>query len=182
MTAFPTNSSPLAAPAGVSAGAAFTPRSVRRATIAELNSLDVDAIRERLQSSRLDDRPTWVRALDVLDYPRAQLLAAVAPSLERKARERGDIGTGGVGKVYGSDVLEAAGVNNRVVKAIGGFAFDLLTDPLTYVGPAGMGLRVASKAGTTPASGSAAARPCCPAWTTWPVAGLVRSAIPTPDA
>lgn len=49
-----------------------------------------------------------------------------------------NLGTAFLGKPrekrkYGSDLLKELGVKNKYVKGVGGFALDVLTDPLTYV-------------------------------------------------
>lgn len=127
--------------------AALGKRTVKRASLAEINTLDLDTIRERFAQSRRDDRGPVEKALDLLDYPRNQIAAMIAPGLERQARERGDVGAFGTGKVFGSDVLKAAGIENRVARAVLGFGADVLVDPLTYIGPAGWGLKATNAAG-----------------------------------
>jgi hypothetical protein len=43
-------------------------------------------------------------------------------------------------------MLKAAGVDNRIVNGLAGFAIDVATDPLTYVGPAGWGVQAGKAA------------------------------------
>lgn len=169
MTAFPSSSPPLAAPAGVSAGAAFNSRekieslvkrtrqkqvpaeveqrAVQRKSIAELEATDFDTIREQLQSSRLDDRGPVVKFLDLLDSGRNQILSTLAPGLERRARERGDVATGGTGRVNFSDVLGEMGMEPGFVRSAVGLVGDIALDPLTYVGGVGIGAKIATKGG-----------------------------------
>lgn len=116
-------------------------RAVPRISIADLNMMDPDQLRDRLANSRRDDRPAVIKVLDLLDAPRNKLIANVFPTLEREARMRGETATGGTGRVTGSDLLRAAGVDNRIISAVAGLGLDLLSDPLTYVGPAGWALQ-----------------------------------------
>jgi hypothetical protein len=141
------SSDPLRPLASSESAAGIGKRTVKRASLAELNSLDLDEIRERFAQSRRDDRGPVERGLDLLDLPRNQIAAMIAPGLERQARERGETGAFGTGKVYGSDVLRAAGIENRVARAVLGFGADVLVDPLTYIGPAGWGLKATNAAG-----------------------------------
>jgi len=127
--------------------AAESQRAVKRLTIAELNELGFDDIRERFHQTRRDDRPAWVKALDLLDAPRNFIAGTIAPSIEARKRAAGEVGAGGRGKVFVSDILQEMGVKNRVVRAVAGFVGDVAFDPLTYVGPAGWGLKVSNAAG-----------------------------------
>jgi hypothetical protein len=129
-------------------------RSAPRYSIAEINEMDMDALRDRFEKlPPIDDRPGIMRVLDIIDLPRnlvANALTAIfAPELRREAAERGDRGAFGLPRVMGSDMLRAMGLNNRVVTAIGGFGIDIYTDPLSYIGAPIGGLAVrAGKAGT----------------------------------
>ena len=42
-------------------------------------------------------------------------------------------GISGQERLYYSDVLQTSGVKNKYVRAIGGFALDVLLDPVTYI-------------------------------------------------
>lgn len=57
----------------------------------------------------------------------------------------------GNSRARGADVMEKWGVEGGIGKAIGGFAFDVLADPLTWAtfGTAGLGRRIASEAAGT---------------------------------
>lgn len=119
-------------------------RKIPRVSISELNAMDLDQIRERLQASSFDGRGPVTKVLDLLDVSRNQIAATMFPTLEKRAREAGDTGTGGTGNVHGSDILRDFGVNNNVVAGVGGFALDFAMDPFTYAGPAGWAARLAT--------------------------------------
>lgn len=125
--------------------AALDQRQVPRLSIAELNEMDMDSIRDSLQRSRSDSRTGIEKFLDIIDLPRNALFnlgaAAVAPGLRAKAKAEGDVGAFGLPRVFASDVLEAAGVENRIVRGVFGFVGDVALDPLTYLGPAGFGIK-----------------------------------------
>ena len=110
-------------------------RAVKRMSIEELNSLDVDTLREKMRV-KYDDRTPLIKFLDLIDMPRNTVAGLLAPSLRRKAEAEGETGTFGMGKVYGSDVLKSLGVDNRIARGVLGFALDVAFDPLTYVGAA----------------------------------------------
>jgi len=82
--------------------------------------------------------------------------ANIAKTLTDKKRDSfGDVMKAGYrglalkDKTTYSDVLDQAGVKNKYVKAIGGFAGDVLLDPTTYLTlGAGAGAKIATKAGT----------------------------------
>jgi hypothetical protein len=137
-------------------------REVKRLSIAELNSLDIEQVRERLERSRPDSRTAFVRALDLIDLPRnavANLISEVAaPGLKREKAQSGDRAAAGLPRIMFSDFLREAGVDNRVVRGIAGFVGDVALDPLTYLGGAGIGLKVTSKAGQSVQIGKAAGR------------------------
>jgi len=105
-----------------------------RLTIAEMNSLSIDDLRDRMKAVKGDYRTPLTRFLDTLDLPRNFVVSHVFPGLERKARERGEVGALGYGRVTGSDIVGALGVDNRIARGVLGFGLDLVTDPLTYVG------------------------------------------------
>lgn len=128
--------------------AAAEMRRTPRLSLAELNELDQEEIARRLSKIRRDDRTPIEQALDLIDLPRNVVMQAVAPGLARQARQRGETGTFGLGKVYASDVLNEMGVENRIVRSLVGFAGDVALDPLTYVGPAGWGAMLAGKGGS----------------------------------
>lgn len=116
-------------------------RAVPRLSLEQLNELDHDQLLDRLANTRRDDRPVVIRVLDMLDAPRNKIIANVFPTLEAEARKRGDVGTGGTGRVTGADILKSAGIDNRIINGIVGFGLDIATDPLTYLGPAGWGVQ-----------------------------------------
>ena len=114
-------------------------RRQQRLSISELNALDIDAVRERF--SRLDasdQRPGIVKFLDLIDMPRNLiangLARTVLPGAARRADERGEEATAGITRITGADLLRGLGLNNRVVAGVGGFAVDVLTDPLIWLG------------------------------------------------
>src|SRR5574343_565833 len=108
-------------------------RATKRMTLAEMNAADADTLRERLRI-KYDERDPVTKLLDGLDLPRNLVANFIAPGMARKARERGDVGGLGLGKVTGSEVRGSIGVSNRIARGVGGFALDLAFDPLTYVG------------------------------------------------
>lgn len=145
--------------AAIEANRASTPqavvdqRNVPRYSLRELNSLDDDAIAQRIKAlDPGDNRPGWVKALDLIDMPRNALANAATgtflPEARRRAIERGEFDQSGLPKVYGADMLRAMGVENRVVNAVGGFLVDVVTDPLSWIGGPLGGLKTAGTAGT----------------------------------
>jgi hypothetical protein len=122
-------------------------RSVPRLSVAELNGLDLDTIREKYISRRYDDRPAIVRVLDTLDLPRNALWNVLAPGVARRAKERGDTGTFGLGRFSFSDVLNEAGVSNRIVRGIVGTGLDIASDPLLFIGGIGGVAKLTSETG-----------------------------------
>jgi len=124
-------------------------RAVPRASIAELNAADIDALRERFAKTRIDNRGPVVRFLDMLDLPRNTIAGLLAPGIRRRKEAQGDTAALGQGRVYFSDILDDLGVENRVVRGVVGFIGDVALDPLTYAGPAGWGVKGASAAGRT---------------------------------
>lgn len=124
-------------------------RAVPRSTIAEMNAMDVDTIRDRFLHSRRDDRGPVTRFLDMLDLPRSLVANALFPGAAREAALRHETGAFGLPRVMFSDALKQMGVENRIVRGVVGFVGDVALDPLTYLGPAGFGLKVATGAGRT---------------------------------
>ena len=92
--------------------------------------------------------------LKALDMPRRGIWAAgslgalgaanVLGDEKRADYARQSFGESLSGEYTGSDVLEDAGVQNKYVKALGGFGIDVASDPITYVG-VGAALRGGSK-------------------------------------
>ena len=121
-------------------------RRVPRVSVEQMNQADWDTIKERFLSTRRDDRPGWVRALDMLDYPRAQIAALAFPGIEREKRAQGETGAFGIGTVHMSDALGRLGLKPGVIRGFLGLGLDLATDPLSYLGPAGWGLKAAKGA------------------------------------
>lgn len=123
-------------------------RTAKRLSIAELNDTDIAELRRRVMSGAPhDERPAWVKALDIIDLPRNALFNLAAPGIATRKARSGDRATFGMGRVNFSDVLEELGVDNRIVRGVGGFVGDVAFDPLTYIGPAGWGLKVGSGVG-----------------------------------
>lgn len=132
---------------------AIDQRKAPRYSLREVNSLDDDAIRARIQAlDPNDDRPGWIKFLDIIDAPRNFVGKTVAkeflPEAYKRALERGERDQFGQPKVYGADLLRAMGVENRVVNGVGGFLVDVVTDPLSWVGGPIGGLKSAGVAGT----------------------------------
>jgi hypothetical protein len=126
--------------------AAVEQRAEPRLSLAELNQQDLMELQRRALAS-YDNRGPVQRVLDMIDLPRNVIASTLAPELQRKAKEAGETGALGIGRVSVSDMLGAAGVENRVVRGVLGFAGDVALDPLTYIGPAGWGVRATATAG-----------------------------------
>jgi len=128
-------------------------RAAPRYSLRQINAMDDDALRQRLSAiDRNDNRPGWVKFLDVVDAPRnfvaGQIARHFAPEARRRALERGEYTDGGTLKVYGADLLRSMGIENRVVNGVGGFFVDVVTDPLSWIGGPLGGLKSAGVAGT----------------------------------
>ena len=123
-------------------------RSVPRLSIAEINAMDLEDLRRTYSATRIDTRGPATRFLDLIDLPRNFIAGRILanPTRERKERE-GEIGTFAEGKVNVSDILADLGVENRIVRGIGGFVGDLAIDPLTYIGPVGWGAKAVGTGG-----------------------------------
>lgn len=160
MTAFPSNAAPLIPrrpkdiiDEAVTAGRATQQpgvaemRSVPRMSIAEINQSDLEQLRDRYLKQTYDDRGPVTKFLDLVDAPRNVILGALAPGLESRARAKGETAAFGRGRVNFSDVLGEMGIENRVARGVLGFVGDVAFDPLTYLGPAGLGAKVALKGG-----------------------------------
>src|SRR5690606_21334487 len=91
-------------------------RAVPRMSIAELNAMDMEQIRARFLNSRRDDRPAFVRVLDLIDAPRNVVANLIFRDAARKAAVAGDTGAFGLPRVTFSDALRELGVENRVVR------------------------------------------------------------------
>jgi len=122
-------------------------RAVPRMSVEELNDSDIDALRSRFRTTKLDQRGPVTKFLDLLDLPRNTLANVIAPGIARRKRESGDTGTFGMGTVRFSDILDDLGVENRVIRGVVGFVGDVAMDPLTYAGGAGFGARAVSSGG-----------------------------------
>jgi len=127
-------------------------RNAPRYSLAHINSLSDEQIRSRLaQFDDADRRPGWVKFLDLIDAPRnfiAQNATRwVLPEARRMAIERGDFDQFGQPKVYGADMLRALGIENRAINAVGGFALDIFTDPLSWIGGPIGGLKTVGSRG-----------------------------------
>lgn len=129
--------------------AAVDARKVPRYSIAELNELDLDTIRDQAFASRFDDRSPVVKVLDLVDLPRnvvANVIYRGSGLVDSGKVRRGAFG---LPSISTSDALESLGVKNHLVRGIAGFVGDVALDPLTYLGPAGWGMKVSSEAGRT---------------------------------
>jgi len=110
-------------------------RTAPRLSIEELNELDGDQLMERLRSQRYDTRGPVTRFLDVIDAPRNAIANIISPAAARKSQQAGELAAFGQPRVTASDILGEAGMKPGVLRAVAGFAGDVLTDPLTYLGP-----------------------------------------------
>lgn len=120
-------------------------RRIRRLSMAELNRRDSADLERMMDEIQYDPRGPVTKVLDVIDLPRNTIANIVAPGIAAKKRKAGDTGTFGMGKVTFSDYLEELGMRPGIARAVLGFAGDVLTDPLTYVGPGA----ITKLAGTT---------------------------------
>lgn len=133
--------------------AAVEQREVARMSVRELNAMDTQTLQERFERIPRDTRSNVTRFLDLIDLPRNAIVqtvaAAIVPEQRNKLRDANVRGTFGLPRVMFSDVLNGLGVENRIVRAVGGFVGDVAFDPLTYVGPAGWGAKVTTATGRT---------------------------------
>lgn len=99
-----------------------------------------------------DNRNFLMKFLDIIDRPGNAVRNAIEDAFITKENSfLQGLAEGFTGKehVYGSDLLEQIGVQNKLGKGVGGFALDVLLDPLTYFGGflakgAAKGLRAAN--------------------------------------
>lgn len=127
--------------------AAVEARKVPRASIGELNDLDLDTIKDRYLKHGFDDRSPLVKILDLVDLPRnvvANVLYRGSGAVDSEGLRKGAFG---LPSVSTSDALGSLGVKSHLVRGIAGFVGDVALDPLTYLGPAGWGLEVTDNAG-----------------------------------
>ena len=111
-------------------------RSAPRYSLRELNSLTPEQLSARMSMvNPSDDRPGWVKALDLIDLPRNFIANTITgtfmPEAKRMAMQRGEFDQSGLPKVYGSDIHKSMGFENKVINGIAGFAIDIFTDPLS---------------------------------------------------
>jgi len=124
-------------------------RRTKRLTMSELNDMDIDEIKKRFYAVPVDTRGPVTRFLDMLELPRNALYNLVARDTANRKLAEGDTATLGLARVNTSDVLETLGMRPGLATAVLGFIGDVVFDPLTWVGPAGWGLELTSKAGQT---------------------------------
>lgn len=123
-------------------------RATKRLSMAELNELDADEIRERLQRTGFDNRGPVTKFLDLIDAPRNFIAGRIlTPALRKRQEAAGVKGAFGEGKVLFSDVLGEMGMRPGLARGVLGFVGDVALDPLTYAGPPGWGAKVVSKTG-----------------------------------
>ncbi len=113
-------------------------RRIPRSSIAELNELDAEELHDRMLRVAYDSRGPVTKVLDLVDAPRNYIAGLIAPKLKERAEREGNIGTGGRGKVFVSDMLGEMGLRDGAVKTILGFVGDVAIDPTTYAGGAGI--------------------------------------------
>jgi hypothetical protein len=130
-------------------------RDVQRLSISELNALSLEDVRDRYHGSRRDTRPPVVRFLDLIDLPRNAIANVVFRGTAKGSEETAAFG---MPRVYFSDVLENMGVRSPLARGVVGFVGDLAMDPLTYLGPAGWGAKLGTKAGQSVHLGASGAR------------------------
>jgi hypothetical protein len=135
-----------------------TQRAVPRMSVAELNAADLDDLRERFLKSRYDDRGPVTKALDLIDAPRNAIANVIFPGAADAAADQGERAAFGMPRVNFSDALKSLGVENRVARGIVGFVGDVALDPLSYLGPAGWGVKATTRGGKSIAIRGAGAR------------------------
>lgn len=138
----------------IEASRAITPievinrRSTDRRTIREINDMRLSELRSAFESQpKFDGRGPVERFLDLIDLPRNVIVrSALDPtgSVAAEALRRGNTGAFGMARVRVSDVLRNLGVSNDIASGSLGLVGDVVFDPLTYVGPAGWGAKLAS--------------------------------------
>ncbi|NBW12816.1 MAG: hypothetical protein EBR82_32810 [Caulobacteraceae bacterium] len=128
---------------------AIDQRRQERLTVSELNEMDMDEITKRYYGAPIDTRGPVTRFLDMIDLPRNVLFNLAAGDTARRKAAQGDTAALGLARVNTSDVLESLGVRPGLATGILGFIGDVALDPLTYVGPAGWGAKLASTSGRT---------------------------------
>lgn len=128
---------------------AINQRKQERLTVSELNDMDMDEITKRYYGAPIDTRGPVTRFLDMIDLPRNVLFNLAAGDTARRKAAQGDTAALGLARVNTSDVLESLGVRPGLATGILGFVGDVALDPLTYVGPAGWGTKLASTSGRT---------------------------------
>jgi len=124
-------------------------RQVERLSIAEMNAASWEDIQRKFRRSRADRRTPIIKVLDLIDLPRNALFNLAAPGIASQRAEQGETAAFGLGRVNASDLLKALGVENQVARGVAGFVGDVALDPLTYLGPAGFGVSLATKSGRT---------------------------------
>lgn len=133
---------------------AVNQRRVPRMSIDEINATDTDTLREKYLDYHHDDRGPVEKFMDALDLPRNTLMHIIAPGLEQRARERGEVGAFGQGRVQFSDVLNEMGMRPGIVRGVLGLVGDVALDPLTYLGGVGLGSRITTAGGKSLRFGS----------------------------
>lgn len=128
---------------------AINQRKQERLTVSELNDMDMDEIVKRAYMVPVDTRGPVTRFLDLIDLPRNALFNIAAGDTARRKLAMGDTAALGLARVNTSDVLESLGVRPGIATGILGLVGDVALDPLTYLGPAGMGIKLTAAGGET---------------------------------
>lgn len=108
-----------------------------RYSIKELNELDLEVIKDRMRRTAFDTRGPVTRFLDLLDAPRNTIASTLFSGIRKRKEREGETGAGGRGVVRFSDILQEMGMRPGIATGVLGFVGDVLTDPLTYLGPGG---------------------------------------------
>jgi len=103
-------------------------RKNKRISLEELNERGPSALAD---IPNLDDRGALTKVLDIIDVPRNVVGQGLAKLVGMKTGKLPKA-TFGLPRVTGSDLLRHVGVRNKAVLAVGGFAADVLADPLLY--------------------------------------------------
>jgi len=99
------------------------------------------------------------RVLDVIDIPRMAINKMINLVVQAKANSPDESIIGGE-RIYGADFMREFGIENRALQMVGGFLWDVVTDPISWISPAAIGgiLKGATKVSAGKAAGQGVER------------------------